>query len=57
MIHWVPLRRYTQPVVQLEDVVRFAAGFLLPATHAAARGKPFDATWPRGGPWDVGENE
>jgi Nucleotidyl transferase AbiEii toxin, Type IV TA system len=40
-----------RPEVAFEEVVRFAAGFLLPPTLAAARDESFEFTWPCGGPW------
>jgi hypothetical protein len=42
------------PNLDLETVVSFAAAFLLPPAAAAAQGKPFNALWKPGGPWEGG---
>jgi hypothetical protein len=39
------------PMLSLEHVVRFAAGFLLPPARAAAEGGRFDSSWKLGGGW------
>jgi hypothetical protein len=42
---------HTQPVLSLEEVVSFAAEFLLPPALAAAKGEPFTKSWIPSGPW------
>jgi hypothetical protein len=39
------------PMLSLEQVVSFAAGFLLPPALAAAEGRPFSSLWKPGGSW------
>ena len=39
------------PMLSLEQVVSFAAGFLLPPALAAAEGRSFNTAWKPGGSW------
>lgn len=41
----------TKPMLSLQQVVSFAAEFLLPPALAAAKGEPFTKSWLPGGPW------
>lgn len=41
----------TDPALTLEEVVSFAASFLVPPALAAAKGQKFPRKWEPGGPW------
>jgi hypothetical protein len=41
----------THPALTLEDVVSFAASFLVLPAIAAAKGEKFARQWKAGGPW------
>jgi hypothetical protein len=45
------LSRGRLPGTPLREVTAALEGFLMPPSEAAAAGKPFDMTWPAGGPW------
>jgi hypothetical protein len=45
------LSRGRLPQTTLREVTAALEGFLMPPSAAAAAGKPFDMTWPAGGPW------
>ncbi len=45
------LRNITEDLATITDLI---AGFLGPVLNAARDGKPFDMTWPPGGPWQPG---
>jgi hypothetical protein len=41
----------TDPALSLEEVVSFAASFLMPPANAAAKGENYPRHWKVGGPW------
>lgn len=43
--------KFTVNPGELTGVIAFLEAFLLPASQAAAKGEPFLAIWPAGGPW------